>query len=95
MSILRIQEVKATTGHKSHVSVYDAIKDGLFTEPVKIGARSSGWPDYEVEAINAARIAGKTEDEIRVLVRRLHAKRAERFAAVEQAISLVDAHQST
>jgi prophage regulatory protein len=43
---------------------------------VAIGERAVGWPNCEVQAINAARIAGKTEAEIRELVARLHAKRA-------------------
>jgi prophage regulatory protein len=77
MSILRMPAVKLETGHKSHASIYEAIKVGLFTKPVPIGQRSVGWPDYEVVAINAARIAGKSETEIRELVNRLHAKRSE------------------
>ena len=77
MSILRMPAVKAETGHRSHASIYNAIKEGLFTTGVAIGQRSKGWPDYEVKAINAARIAGKSETEIRELVNRLHAKRAE------------------
>jgi prophage regulatory protein len=67
--------VKAETGHKSHASIYNAIKAGLFTKPVQIGQRSVGWPSDEVQALNAARIAGKSETEIRELVNRLHAKR--------------------
>ena len=77
MSIWRMASVKDETGHKSHASIYTAIKEGLFPKPVPIGQRSVGWPDYEVRAINAARIAGKSEAEIRDLVNRLHAKRAE------------------
>jgi prophage regulatory protein len=77
MSILRMSEVKAETGHRSHASIYSAIKSGLFTSGVAIGRRSRGWPSNEVKAINAARIAGKTEAEIRELVQRLHAKRIE------------------
>ena len=77
MSILRMPAVKAETGHRSHASIYNAIRGGLFTKPVQIGERSVGWPDDEVKAINAARIAGKSESEIRELVNRLHAKRAE------------------
>jgi len=77
MSIIRMPAVKAKTGHSSHASIYNGIKDGLFTKPVKIGQRSVGWPSYEVDAINAARIAGQTETEIRELVNRLHAKRTE------------------
>ena len=70
--------VKAETGHKSTSSVYNVINAGLFTKPVAIGERSVGWPDYEVEAINQARIAGKCNDEIRDLVNCLHAQRIKR-----------------
>ena len=77
MSIFRMPAVKAETGHRSHASIYNAIKAGLFTKPVQIGQRSVGWPSEEVAAINAARIAGKSEAEIKELVNRLHAKRIE------------------
>lgn len=77
MSILRMPAVKAETGHRSHASIYNAIRAGLFTKPVPIGERAVGWPDYEICSLNAARIAGLTENEIRELVNRLHAKRAE------------------
>ena len=69
--------VKAETGHRSHASIYNAIKAGLFTKPVPIGQRSVGWPDYVIKAINAARIAGQPEDAIKALVDRLHAKRTD------------------
>ena len=75
MAIFRMPAVKAETGHKSHASIYNAIRAGLFTKPVPIGERSVGWPDYEVKAINQARISGKSEADIRELVSRLHAKR--------------------
>lgn len=81
MAILRMPAVKAETGHRSHASIYNAIRAGVFTKPVPIGERAVGWPAHEVQAINAARIAGKTESEIRELVVRLHAKRVE-FASV-------------
>jgi prophage regulatory protein len=45
------------------------------TPPVKLGARAIGWPTEVILAINAARIAGKSDDEIRQLVRRLEAQR--------------------
>lgn len=77
MSILRMPAVKLETGHSFHASIYTAIKAGLFTQPVQIGQRSVGWPDTEVLAINAARIAGKSETEIRELVNQLHAMRNE------------------
>jgi prophage regulatory protein len=82
MSILRMPEVKAKTGHRSHASIYNAIRQGLFTRPVQIGLRSVGWPVEEVLSINAARIAGKTEFEIRQLVAHLHEQRIEQFAEI-------------
>ena len=82
MSIYRMPAVKVETGHRSNASIYNAIKAGLFTRPVKISERSVGWPDFEVAEINAARIAGKSEAEIRELVNRLHAKRVQTIGQV-------------
>ena len=82
MSIFRMSAVKAETGHKSHASIYNAINAGTFTKPVKIGERSVGWPSEEVQAINAARIAAKSDAEIRELVNRLHAKRVQTIGQV-------------
>jgi prophage regulatory protein len=80
MKIFRMTEVKSQTGHRSHASIYAAIKAGLFTKPVPIGQRAVGWPSDEIDAINTARIAGMQEPEIRELVTRLHAKRLELMA---------------
>lgn len=77
MSILRMPAVKAETGHRSDASIYNAIRAGLFPSGVLIGQRAKGWPDYEVKAINSARISGKSDDEIRELVKALHAKRTQ------------------
>ena len=77
MTILRLPSVKTETGHRSDASIYNAIRDGLFTRGVAIGQRSVGWPDFEVSAINRARIAGKSNAEIRELVNTLHAKRTD------------------
>lgn len=76
MRILRLPEVKSTLGHRADESVYAAIRDGLFPTGVAIGQRAKGWPDYEVQAIAAARIAGKSDEQIRQLVKALHADRA-------------------
>ena len=77
MLILRLPAVKRAMGHRADASVYNAIRAGLFTNGVAIGQRAKGWPDYEVEAINAARIAGKSDSEIRELVKALHARRSQ------------------
>lgn len=66
-ALLRKPAVLAETGI-SKSTLYQNIADGLFTKPVKIGARASGWPAHEVHAINAARVAGKTDKQIMALV---------------------------
>ena len=43
---------------------------------------SVGWPSDEILAINVARIAGQSDDQIRELVTRLHAKRSELLSGV-------------
>lgn len=75
MQILRMESVKAVMGHKSHASIYNAIRDGLFTRPVQIGKRSVGWPDYEVNEICKARVAGWSDEQIAELICRLHVRR--------------------
>lgn len=72
--IQRLTEVIIQRG-RSRSSHYDDIKKGLFTRQVSIGLRAVGWPANEVAAINAARIAGKTDNEIRELVIKLEAAR--------------------
>ncbi len=72
--ILRLPAVLFERG-KSRSTHYHDIQHGLFTRPVPIGARAVGWPLSEVVALNAARIAGKTDDDIRELVARLEADR--------------------
>lgn len=73
-SIIRLPEVLAQRG-RSRSSHYLDIKNGLFTPPVPIGDRAVGWPICEVEAINAARIAGKGNEQIRDLVSSIVASR--------------------
>lgn len=54
---------------------YEDIQKGTYTPPVKIGSRASAWPAHEVAKLNAARIAGKSDDQIRQLVIELVAAR--------------------
>ena len=72
--ILRLPAVLNARG-RSRSSHYLDIKQGLFTRPVPLGARAVGWPEHEVTTLNAARIAGKGDGEIRALVTALAADR--------------------
>ncbi len=73
-TILRLPFVLRERG-RSRSAHYLDIQQGLFTRPVQIGMRAVGWPADEVETINAARISGKSEDQIRELVKSLEAAR--------------------
>jgi prophage regulatory protein len=73
-TILRLPMVLRERG-RSRSAHYLDIQQGLFTRPVPIGARAVGWPANELATLNAARIAGKSDDEIRILVVKLESAR--------------------
>ncbi|MDO9271367.1 MAG: AlpA family phage regulatory protein [Methylobacter sp.] len=66
-SLVRLPIVKQATG-KSRTTIYRDIEKGLMTRPVKIGGDRSAWPQSEIVAINQARVAGKSDNEIKALV---------------------------
>jgi len=80
--MLRRPSVQHASGH-SRSTLYLRISEGLWTRGVIIGPRSVAWPASEVAALNGARIAGKTDDEIRQLVVRLHLARGTAVASLE------------
>jgi len=73
-AILRFPTVKSESGY-SRSTIYLRISQGLWTKPVSLGARAVGWPSHEIAALNAARIAGKSDIEIKALVVKLEAAR--------------------
>ncbi|MEP6605784.1 MAG: AlpA family phage regulatory protein [Nitrosospira sp.] len=72
--IYRLPTVKSESG-LSRSTIYLRISQRLWTRPVRLGARAVGWPASEVAALNAARIAGKSDEEIRALVAKLEITR--------------------
>lgn len=75
VSILRLPKTQSESGY-SRSTIYLFIGKGLWVKPVKLGARAIGFPSNEVSALIAARIAGKSDDEIRELVKKLEAARS-------------------
>jgi prophage regulatory protein len=75
IKIIPTKRVLKIRGERSSSAHYLDIKKGQWTDPVKIGPRASGTPQNECDALNQARIAGKSEQEIRDLVIQLHAER--------------------
>jgi prophage regulatory protein len=72
--MLRIQQVLAATG-KGLSGWYQAMGEGLAPRGVAIGRRAVAWPSDEIEALIDSWLAGKSEDEIRSMVRGFHAAR--------------------
>ena len=50
---LRLPEVEDRTG-KSKSTIWAAIKSGTFPKPIKLGPRSVGWVESEIEVHNQA-----------------------------------------
>lgn len=79
-TLLRLPAVKAQSGY-SRSTIYLRITQRLWTRPVSLGPRSVAWPAAEVAALNAARIAAKSDADIRLLVQKLEAARTVAAAA--------------
>lgn len=75
-TIFRLEAVLAESGY-SRSTLYLRIADGMFTKPITLGERMVGWPALEVDAINMARIAGRSDSDIRALVKTLELARVE------------------
>lgn len=73
VELLRMSAVLQRYG-LARPTLYRDIRRGLFPRPVKMG-RASAWPRVELEAVIAARIAGKTDDEVCELVADLERQR--------------------
>lgn len=80
LPILRRKQVEAESGY-SRSTIYLRISQGLWVRPIALGARAVGWPANEVATLNAARIAGSTDNEIRALVVKLEAERINALSA--------------
>ncbi len=75
-SLLRKPAVKSLLGISSS-TIDRNIKKGLFVKSIAIGGSKVAWSANEVDALIRARIAGKTDSEIRLLVSRLELARNE------------------
>ncbi len=81
---VRVEFIKASEvcrlRARGRSSTYADIQNGLLTNPVKIGGTGSSsvaWPRHEIDMLNAARLAGKSDAEIRQIVEALHLARAD------------------
>lgn len=71
-ALCRRDKVEDLTG-LCRTALYDAMREGLFPSQVKIGIRSVAWRQVDVIEWVNARIAGQTDDQIRVMVQKMKA----------------------
>ena len=74
-TLMRIEAALTHTG-ETRSTFYAKSAQGLMFRPIKIGPRAAAVPASELAAVNAARIRGAGDEEIRALVATLHAQRA-------------------
>lgn len=74
VTLLRSAAVLTRRGYK-RTQLYREIERGLMPPGIARTRRNTVWPAYEIDAINAAEIAGKSVEERRALVQQLVAKR--------------------
>ena len=72
----RSPEARAIFGNLPASTWHEWVCKGLMVPPISMGARSVAYPDHELQAVAAGRIAGKSEEEIRQIVKDLVATRA-------------------
>ena len=75
--LIRLPIVQERYGNLSRSTLYRLVGSGLWPAPVNLGERAVAWPSDECELVAGARIAGKSDDEIRKLVAELAARRTQ------------------
>jgi prophage regulatory protein len=64
---------------RGYSSIDNDVIAGLITPPVKIGGKLKFWPQFEIDTLLAARMAGKDNEEVKEIVKSLNGKRQELF----------------
>ncbi len=67
----------------SRAVYYQQINEGLIPPPFLLGDRSAGQLQHEVQAVIAARVAGKTKEKIKDLVASLIEQRKDYMEAMQ------------
>lgn len=68
--LVRERERRQLTGIPTS-TWYELIDRGLAPPGVRLGKQSVAWPESELATLNAARIAARSDDEIRKIVHRM------------------------
>ena len=74
LKVVRKPEIKLLTG-LSTTSQFEQIRAGLLPSYINLGARSVGLFEHECKAIVTARSIGKSDDDIKLIVKALMRQR--------------------
>lgn len=66
-SLIRASKAQKALGLPKS-SFYSQVSEGLLPPTIRLGKRSVGWLESEINAIIRARIQNRSDDEIKVLV---------------------------
>lgn len=72
--LLRLRDVRQLTG-LSRSTIYRLQRAGTFPGCIKLSKQTTAWPAAEVAAVISARVAGKSDGDIRCLVAQMHGER--------------------
>ncbi len=70
LQLIRVPEVQQRFGCRKSF-LYDQIRAGMLTPPVRLSGRFVAWPATEIDKIVGARIAGASDASLRGLVAEL------------------------
>lgn len=70
ITILKLSEVIELT-RRSKTTLWQDCKDGIFPPSIKLGHKSVGYIEYEVQTVLHARAIGLTDNQVREVVSQL------------------------
>lgn len=78
-SLIRASKAQKALGLPKS-SFYSQVSEGLLPPPIRLGKRSVGWLESEINAVIRARIQNRSDDEIKALVQQQIQKRRELYS---------------
>jgi prophage regulatory protein len=74
-SFSRARKVRPRIGDASNSTYYSRIANGVWPKGISLGPNFVAWDDHEVDVMCEALAAEFTDDQLRQLVREIHARR--------------------
>lgn len=89
MKFLPMKEICRAMG-RSYSSIDNDVIAKRLPPPIKLGGKLKSWPKHEVDVLIAARMAGKSNEEIKELVISLITARSDLFKSLSKLYSTAE-----